>query len=291
MITKENIQTIMAAIAQARQNYPSDAKHAASLEMTPAQYSAIKNGNVDRQLSEGAWIRIARKLGVQMGSVMPWKAAKTATYEYVTTQLEACQKRGLSSLLCDIPNIGKTFAAKQYVKSHRNAVYIDCSQTKTKMRLIRKIASEFGIDTHGIYSEVYDYLTYYLRSIETPIVILDEAGDLDYAAFLELKALWNATEHSCGWYMMGANGLRAKIDRLMEVNKVGYEEIFSRYGGRFGRVTPEDAKERQHFVIEQAYQVATANAPKGADTKVIARKSAGGLRRVFTEIEKLSTND
>ncbi len=44
----------------------------------------------------------------------------------------------------------------------------------------------------------------------TPLVVLDEAGDLQYEAFLELKALWNATEMCCGWYMMGADGLRRR---------------------------------------------------------------------------------
>jgi len=33
--------------------------------------------------------------------------------------------------------------------------------------------------------------------------------------------------------------------------------------------------------------VAKVNAPEGTDIGVIVRKSAGGLRRVYTEIEKL----
>ena len=38
---------------------------------------------------------------------------------------------------------------------------------------------------------------------------------------------------------------------------------------------------------EQARVVAKVNAPEGTDIGVIVRKSAGGLRRVYTEIEKL----
>ena len=44
--------------------------------------------------------------------------------------------------LCDMPNIGKTFTAKAYVKGHRNAVYVDCSQVKTKLKLVRHIVRE-----------------------------------------------------------------------------------------------------------------------------------------------------
>jgi hypothetical protein len=155
------------------------------------------------------------------------------------------------------------------------------------LKLIRKIAGEFGVDSKGRYADVYEDLVYYLRSIQTPMIILDEAGDLQYEAFLELKALWNATERCCAWYMMGADGLKEKIKRSIECKKVGYTEMLSRYGDRFSKVTPDDGKERERFLMEQARVVAKLNAPEGTDIPTLVRKTAGGLRRVYTEIEKL----
>lgn len=287
MITKEIKQKITAAIAAARANYPSDAKHAASLGITTSVYSAVKNGQTERVLSNANWISIARKLGVSLRGEMEWKTGRTATFEFIMAQLELCQSSSLSGILCDMPNIGKTYTARHYVKTHANAVYIDCSQVKTKLKLVRKIADEFGVDSKGRYADVYDDLVYYLRGIDTPLIILDEAGDLSYEAFLELKALWNATERCCAWYMMGADGLKEKINRSIECKKVGYTEMLSRYGDRYSKVTPDDSKERQRFLMEQAQVVARVNAPAGADPGQIARKSGGGLRRVYTEIEKL----
>lgn len=287
MITLENKKQILEAITANRVNYPSDAKHAASLGIATSVYSAIKNGQTDKALSEANWITIARRLGVNLRGGIEWKAARTATFDFISTQLEACQNAGLSAILCDIPNIGKTFTARYYVKGHRNAVYIDCSQVKTKQKLVRKIATEFGVNGNGRYSDVYEDLVFYLRSIETPLIVLDEAGDLQYDAFLELKALWNATERCCAWYMMGADGLKAKIDRSIEHQKVGYTEMFSRYGDRYSKVTPDDSREREKFLKDQASIVAKINAPEGIDIAAIVRKTAGGLRRVYTEIEKL----
>lgn len=287
MITETQKQRILEAVAANRVNYPSDAKHAASLGITTSVYSSLKNGQTDRILSDANWIGIARRLGVNLRGGMEWKAAKTATFEYVTAQLEFIQQSSLSAILCDVPNIGKTFTARYYAQTHRNAVYIDCSQVKTKLKLVRKIAAEFGVDGKGRYADVYDDLVYYLRSIEMPLVILDEAGDLQYEAFLELKALWNATERCCAWYMMGADGLKEKINRSIECKKVGYTEMLSRYGDRYSKVTPDDGKEREAFLMTQARIVAKANAPEGADIAQIVRKTRGGLRRVYTEIEKL----
>ena len=287
MITTENKKRILEAIAANRTNYPSDAKHAASLGISTSVYSSIKNGQTQKALSDANWIGIARRLGVNLRGEMEWKAAKTQTFDYITAQLEFSQGSGLSAILCDIPNIGKTFTTRYYVQTHKNAVYIDCSQVKTKLKLVRKIASEFGVDAKGRYADVYDDLVYYLRSMQTPLIILDEAGDLQYEAFLELKALWNATERSCAWYMMGADGLKEKINRSIECKKVGYTEMLSRYGDRFSKVTPDDGRERDLFLKRQAQVVAKVNAPQGADIGEIVRKTGGGLRRVYTEIEKL----
>lgn len=286
-ITDEIKSRIAAAIVGDRENYPSDNKHAVSLGISASVYNSIKKGNWDRQVSDANWVGMARRLGVVLREEMAWTAAETPTWVFITEQLGLCQESGLSAILCDIPNIGKSFTARAYAKSHRNAVYIDCSQVKTKLKLVRKIAKELGVGSYGRYSDIYEDLVEYLRTIDTPLVILDEAGDLQYEAFLELKALWNATERCCGWYMMGADGLRAKIDRNVECLKVGYAEMLSRFGDMFSRVTPEDEKERQKFLKAQAAIVAKVNAPEGTNIMQIVNASDGGLRRVYTEIEKI----
>lgn len=287
MITTENKKKIIGAINANRANYPSDAKHAASLGITTSVYSAIKNGQTEKVLSDSNWISIARRLNVSLRGEIEWKAANTSTFKYINAQLELCQSAGLSGILCDIPNIGKTFTARHYVAHHANAIYIDCSQVKNKLKMVKKIAGEFGVGTHGRYADMYEDLVYYLRSIENPLIVLDEAGDLQYEAFLELKALWNATERCCAWYMMGADGLKEKINRSIDCKKVGYTEMLSRYGDRYSRVTPDDGREREKFLNEQARVIAKLNAPEGTDIALVVRKSGGGLRRVYTEIEKL----
>lgn len=284
-INQEIRDRIVEAVKSDRGNYPSDAKHAVALGITPSAYSNIKQAKTDRQLSEAVWLGIARRLGVSIRPEEAWVAVETETYSYITSQLSACQGSALSAILCDIPNIGKTYTARLYAKSKPHVAYIDCSQVKTKRRLVRAIAREFGVGLQGTYHDMYADLVYYLQGVDRPLIILDEAGDLQYEAFLELKALWNATEGCCGWYMMGADGLRAKINRSIECEKVGYTEIYSRFGGKYSRVTPENTKEQDDFLLSEAVLVARANAPKGVDAIKLARK-ATGLRRLRTEIIK-----
>lgn len=290
-LTNEIRERIRTAIVADRENYPSDNRHSVALGISASVYNAIKKGNYDRQVSEANWICIARRLGVVLKKEMAWVAAETPTFLFINEQLSLCQQSSISAILCDMPNIGKTFTARIYAQNHRHAVYVDCSQVKSKQKLIRHIAKEFGVGNNGRYSDVYADLVGYLRVIDTPLIILDEAGDLQYEAFLELKALWNATERCCAWYMMGADGLKQKIERAIEGKKVGYTEMLSRYGDTYSRVTPEDGKEREKFLKAQAMIVAKLNAPKGTDVRSLVNLSGGGLRRVYTEIEKLKKED
>lgn len=131
-LTNEIKQRIMEAIRANRDNYPSDNKHAAALGISASVYNALKKGNIDRQVSDTNWICIARRLNVSLSEEMEWHAAETPTYIFISEQLATCQQGGMSAILCDMANIGKTFTARAYVKAHRNAIYVDCSQVKTK---------------------------------------------------------------------------------------------------------------------------------------------------------------
>lgn len=277
------------ALKEARPRYASAAKMAIALGINSAQLSRVLNGEVENVLSDANWLSIARRLDVQLGDNTPWQTANTPVYQFISNQLSACQEMGLSGMLCDSADIGKTYTAKAYCREHKNAVYIDCSQVKTKQQLIRQIAKEFGVTHTSRYADVYDDLVFYIRSIINPIIVLDEAGDLAYPAFLELKALWNATERSCGWYMMGADGLRAKIETNRRNNKVGYAELFSRFGNKYQKVTPDGREAAQEFTRAQVSMIAKAN---GADSTAIQRMYAatnGSLRRIYVEISKTRT--
>lgn len=285
MISNQNKLQIVAKIKEHRANYTSGKKHAVVLGIDNTQYSRIIKGELERVISEKNWISISRIIGFTLNNKIEWKTVKTETFDYITTQLSFCQANSASRIFCDIAGIGKTHTAKHYAKVNINAVYIDCSQVKSKQRLIRKIAREFGLDHTGRYADIYENLVEYLKRIPNPIIILDEAGDLSYPAFLELKALWNASEYLCGWYMMGADGLEQKITRQKDLKKVGYTEIFDRYGNDYKSVSPEGKEALKEFNLAQVALVSKANNATLTPLKMYG-KTLGSLRKVRVEIEK-----
>lgn len=291
MITEAIKQRTVDEMMKRRDNFAgSDYRFALSLSLNSSVYSRILKGEREKVLSEAGWMSLARRMGVEMGNTPKWNIAKTPVFEFISQQLEFCQVYSASRMLCDIADIGKTFTARHYASTHKNAVYVDCSQVKTRQKLVRFIAREFGVNHTGKYFDVYEDLVHYLRAIPTPLIILDEAGDLERIAFLELKALWNATERCVGWYMMGADGLKHKIRLAIEHKIVGYTELFSRYGSRYQKASPDSTDQLKEFKSVHAAMIIKANASESdrIDIQKMIVKSDYSLRRIQDELIKIS---
>jgi hypothetical protein len=281
--TKEKIAF---ALFDRRKVYDTDKALSIAFDLAPSNISQLRNGRYEF-LSDGKWITLARMLEVNIRDEKPWKTVETETYKYIYKQLQACQKMSMSAILVDYCGIGKTYTAKQYARNNYYVAYIDCSQVKTKRKLIQEIAHKFGINTGAKYDAMYGDLIYYINSLQNPLIIIDEAGDLEYGAFLELKALWNACDKTCGWYIMGADGLKSLMERNRNNQKVGYAEIFDRFGNKYQKVSPNGGQELQEFRDRQAAQIVAANKPD-ADVNEIVAKTQGSLRRIFIELQKQS---
>lgn len=266
----------------------SDSAFAKQYDINASVFSQIKNGKVlDGLIRESQWLQLGRELGVNANK-RNWIAAKTEVFNRINEDILFCKGHSKAMVLVDDCAIGKTFSAKYLSKSLDNCFYIDASQAKTRQAFIRLFAKVIGVDSTDKFVEVKNNIKYYLSSVlQRPVVIVDEAGDLEYNAFLELKELWNATDGTCGWYMMGADGLRHKIERGISNHKVGYREIFSRYSNKFGRVTPTETTERRQFYHNLITAVLSANCPDKALVPQLVKKCLasetngeyGGLRR------------
>lgn len=250
-------------------------------------YSRIKNGELtDGLLRDQHWLRIGRELGVSLNE-RKWVMARTEVYSLIEEDILFCKTYAKGKICVDDCGIGKTFSAKYLAKTLKNTFYVDASQAKTKQLFVRLIAKTIGIEHNGRYADVKANIKYYLGMLPQPIIIIDEAGDLEYNAFLELKELWNATEGACGWYLIGADGLRAKITRGINYKKVGYRELFSRYSERYTTVVPRDRQEKIAWYRKLITEVLSVNMSNKSKLNDILRRclttddsgNIGGLRR------------
>lgn len=285
---KKNI--IEKLILEEKKSGLSAARFATKIGINQAQWSRLKKGETTGVLADNKFLLLARQNDISTEDSIEWKTAITPTYEYLTQLFDICRVQSISIIVVDMADIGKTHTAKLFSKQNSNSVYVDCSQVKTKQLFIREVAQKFGIRHTGTYSDVYLNLITYLNTLESPLVIIDEAGDLSYEAFLELKALWNATEGNVGWVMIGADGLKAKMTKAIHNQKVGYTEIFRRYGGQYRAITPQGRQEADNFKKQQAALVAKANLSTKADIQKILKSECYSLTNLYNRIKVLKLN-
>lgn len=287
-ITREFQDKTLDALFRRRQLFGgTDTQFAKQFGINPTTYSVLKKrGDMHGLLKSTKWIELARELDVSPRE-KKWNLARTEVFEAIRNDVEFCQRESKSLIFVDEPEIGKTVTGKYLARTLPNCFYIDCSQSKTKSLFTRALARAIGLDQTGTYADMKANIKFALNTMEKVVVILDEAGDLTYTAFLDVKEYWNATDGNCGWYMMGADGLRTMIESGINRRKVGFREIFSRFSSNYMSVVPRDRTQRIEFYRQLVGDVLEANVDDKAQIPPLVKKcltsadggAIGGLRR------------
>jgi hypothetical protein len=263
---------VVDALLESRDNYDgSDAAFARKNGLSAAIYSRLKNGERDRILSDAQYLSLGRSLGVTVNE-RKWKMARTEVFNVIEEDIIFCKEYSKGKICVDDCGIGKTFSAKYLARTLKNVFYVDAKQAKTKQQFIRLIAKTIGIDEAGKYSDVKNNLKYYLQILEKPLIIIDDAGYLEYNAHMELLELVDATENICGWYQIGDDSLQEKIERGINSKKVGYRAMFSRFSKRYTTLIPVERNEKLSFYKKMLRDVLAVNASAQIDIETLVLK-------------------
>ncbi len=254
-----------------------------------AVLSRINNGKTHKLLSDSKWINIARLLDMNVNE-KKWNIAQTDVFNHISEEIFFCKEHSKSMIFVDSNEIGKTTTGLFMAKTLDNCFYIDASQAKTKQLFVRLLANTIGLESTGKYSEVLANLKYYTRLLPKPIFIIDEVGDVEHGVFLVIKELWNANPNTCGWYLMGAEGLQSVIDKGIKNKKSGFSEIFSRFSSKYSRITPLGRADQYDFYRKLLNDVLNVNMENKEKLNKIVKQCLtvdtgekfGGLRRAET---------
>jgi DNA transposition AAA+ family ATPase len=280
--------------------YDNDRDHATALGISESYYSRLINAGEIDLLSDSKWRTLSKRYGLMF---QPWVTAKTPSFVNLTETFKYAQQYGYHEIVVDDAGNEKTESAKWYARHNKYAVYVDCSKYKNRRDMITQAAKGLGIPNKGGFNKVRLALFEKLGTVRC-IVFLDEAGDLDTPGFLEIKALMNAAEGTSAIIPMGADGVRALIEKRLTGRKVGYAEIFDRVGRKFTRaVSDEQLKDilrdkpannkltdREYLFTIEAGLIIQANL-RGADGKTMQKlitKANYSKRRLRIEVEKLN---
>ena len=181
-------------------------------------------------ISEEMWQRIANQIGYKESE---WQIATTGQFQDISAFLSECQTNALTMSLISPAGTGKTATCKQYQSEHRNVFYLECSEMWNKRNFLQELSRKVGIDINGMTN--YDMINKVidtLKTIESPLIILDEADKLKDNVLYFFITLYNGLTGSCGMVMIATNYLEKRLQNGVRLNKKGYNEIWSRVGRR-----------------------------------------------------------
>lgn len=182
-------------------------------------------------ISDDMWRRVAAYTGSTSNN---WTHAETVNAKDLTVMFTDSQAHSLVMAITGKAGSGKTETAKKYESENKNVFLLSCNEYWDKRWFLRELMAKMGKDHAGLtLPEMMHKTVQLLKSIENPIIIMDESDKLADNVLLFFITLYNELENHCGIILMATAFLEKRIKRGAAMEKKGYREIYSRVGLRF----------------------------------------------------------
>ena len=238
--------------------------------VSSATISQMRNHNWDL-IAEEMWRKVAAYTG---SSSTGWNFAETRNSQDLSKMFTDSQAHSLVLAITGKAGVGKTETAKKYERENKNVFLLSCNEYWDKRWFLRELLAKMGKDHAGLtLPEMMYKTTQLLKSIENPMIIMDEADKLADNVLLFFITLYNELENHSGIVLMATHFLEKRIRRGAAMEKKGYREIYSRVGLRF--------IELEQTAFLDVEQICKANGIDDSSTiRTISKDCEGDVRRV-----------
>ena len=273
-LTTEQKEQVRSALLAYCDNFPTRNRAAESLQnVSSATVSQLINGKYEL-ISDDMFTRIAVQIGFSFDSrtLHEGKTFREITYAFADAQAY----RNVTWVVGDA-GCGKTTAAIEYRRTHRNVFYILCSEDMRRSDFVREMAKQVGAptDTTNLRDMLENAISM-IAFLSNPLLIFDEGDKLTDSVFNYFISIYNRLEGHAGIVFLSTDYIKRRIENGLRYNKKGYKEINSRIGRRFYEVSATEQND--------IYAICQANSlTDRADIEEVlkdAKRSENDLRRV-----------
>lgn len=143
--------------------------------------------------------------------------------------------------------VGKTTALTSYSRQ-KNVFYLSYDKTMNPRQFFVCLLRELAYPFEGNINEMINRAADELNRLESPLLIIDEAGKLNHNMILYLHVLRDKTRHNCGIVLAGMPYFKTNMQHFADREKEGYAEFLRRiniwqaFGGLSGKEVEEICK-------------------------------------------------
>ncbi len=270
-MTNEQKTQIVEQIDAFVARYKSQNKAAKAIGVSSGTISAMRNGKWEN-IADEMWREIAH----QVGGTREWEVVETEFFKTFTTLLDDAKRNSFVYAVTAEAGSGKTFACKYFTSAHRNVFHITCCEIWSLQAFLGELLKALGLERKANNNNnlcMMNEVISAIKKLENPLIILDEADKLRPQILYSLISIYNELEDVCGIVICATPHLQTKIERGVDLGKMGYNELYSRIGRKFLEL-PVCKK-------SDIAAICTANGVSDPDDHAeIANDSGGDLRRV-----------
>jgi DNA transposition AAA+ family ATPase len=135
--------------------------------------------------------------------------------------------RFMTGLLADT-GMGKTTSLKAYVSANKNTFMVTVDKTMNAKRLYLKILATLGIQFDGNIHDVMLKIAAELNRMDSPLLIVDEAGKMNHVMMLYMHDLREYTRENCGILLAGMPYFKKNLQKFADKQKEGCSEFLRR---------------------------------------------------------------
>lgn len=184
-------------------------------------------------ISDAMW----RNVGKQIGwNERKSKLVETQDFNTMILYLSIAKDHGETFAVVGPAGSGKTYAGKWYADQmkSKNVYYLECAEYWNKKYFLIELLTAMGRSSAGmnIY-EMMNEVVSQLRKQERPLIILDEVDKLRDEVIYFFITLYNKLHGICGIVWTSTDVIVGRVDKGINRNKKGFQEIKSRIGSRF----------------------------------------------------------
>ena len=152
---------------------------------------------------------------------------ETSDFNSVLLQCDKTRKYKLMTGMTADTGMGKTTSLRAY-SMRENVYFVQVDKTMNAKRLFLAILREMQISFDGNIHEIMLRIAETLNRIESPLLIIDEAGKLNHSMILYLHDLREYTKANCGILLSGMPYFKLNLTKLSNKQKEGYAEFLRR---------------------------------------------------------------